>query len=76
MLEPGRAVHRGLAQPDPRVARRSGRAGRGEVFTDTANNWWLAYHAYQEPLVGYPNSRLLYFSPISLDAVGRPTISP
>lgn len=63
---------------NPILASRAGAAGPGggEVFIDTANNWWLAYHAYQEPLVGYPNSRLLYFSPISLDAGGRPTISP
>jgi hypothetical protein len=62
---------------NPILASRAGAAGPGggEVFTDTAGNWWLAYHAYQEPLVGYPNSRLLYFSPISLDPAGRPTIS-
>jgi hypothetical protein len=63
---------------NPILASRAGAAGPGggEVFTDTAGNWWLAYHAYQEPLVGYPNSRLLYFAPISLGAGGRPTINP
>ncbi|MGZ4755515.1 MAG: family 43 glycosylhydrolase [Acidimicrobiia bacterium] len=49
--------------------------GGGEVFTDAAGGWWLAYHAYQEPLVKYPNSRLLYFARIGFDANGKPTIS-
>ena len=50
--------------------------GGGEVFTDTSGHWWLAYHAYREPLVGYPNSRLLYFAPIGFTASGRPAINP
>ncbi len=59
------ASHDGIAGP-----------GGGEVFTDAAGHWWLAYHAYRDPLVGYPNSRLLYLSAIALDAAGTPTINP
>ncbi len=50
--------------------------GGGEVFLDAAGTWRLAYHAYQEPLVKYPNSRLLYFARIGFDAAGVPTINP
>jgi hypothetical protein len=49
--------------------------GGGEVFTTPNGDWKLAYHAYQEPLVRYPNSRLLYIAGIGFDANGRPTIS-
>ena len=50
--------------------------GGGEVFTTSSGEWRLAYHAYQEPLVRYPNSRLLHFARIGFDGNGRPTISP
>jgi uncharacterized membrane-anchored protein YhcB (DUF1043 family) len=50
--------------------------GGGEVFTDPTGAWWLAYHAYQEPFVRYPNSRLLHVGRITFDANGRPVISP
>lgn len=49
--------------------------GGGEVFSD-GSSWWLAYHAYHEPLVQYPNSRLPYVTRISFDLFGRPTVSP
>lgn len=49
--------------------------GGGEVFTTPDGGWRLAYHAYQEPLVRYPNSRLLFIAPIGFDGSGRPTIS-
>ncbi len=63
---------------NPILASRAGvdGPGGGEVFTDTTGHWWLAYHAYREPLVGYPNSRLLYFAPIAITASGQPTINP
>jgi hypothetical protein len=50
--------------------------GGGEVFTTPDGQWRLAYHAYQEPLVRYPNSRLLFIAGIGFDGNGRPTISP
>jgi hypothetical protein len=49
--------------------------GGGEVFHD-GSGWRLAYHAYREPLVRYPNSRLLHFARIDFDAQGRPVLSP
>jgi hypothetical protein len=49
--------------------------GGGEVFTTSDGGWRLAYHAYLEPNVRYPNSRLLYFATIGFDGSGRPTIS-
>lgn len=58
------ASHDGIAGP-----------GGGEVFSD-GSTWWLAFHAYSEPLVSYPNSRLLHFARIGFDARGRPTLTP
>lgn len=49
--------------------------GGGEVFTAPDGSWRLAYHAYQEPLVRYPNSRLLYFGRIGFNGAGVPTIT-
>ena len=49
--------------------------GGGEVFTAPDGSWRLAYHAYLEPHVRYPNSRLLYFGRIGFDGGGRPTVS-
>lgn len=48
--------------------------GGGELFSD-GSTWWLAYHAYREPLVKYPNSRLLHFARVGSDARGRPTLT-
>lgn len=48
--------------------------GGGEAFVDPQGQWRLAYHAYREPLVGYPNSRLLHIAPLTLDLSGRPAI--
>jgi beta-xylosidase len=49
--------------------------GGGEVFHD-GRAWRLAYHAYREPLVRYPNSRLLHFARIDFDGQGRPVVVP
>jgi hypothetical protein len=49
--------------------------GGGEGFHD-GNSWRLAYHAYREPLVRYPNSRLLHFARIDFDGQGRPVVVP
>lgn len=45
--------------------------GGGEVFRDAFGGWHLAYHAYREPAVGYPNSRLLHLGTITLDAAAH-----
>jgi Glycosyl hydrolases family 43 len=51
--------------------------GGGEVFSDASGGWWLAYHAYQEPLVKYPNSRLLHFARIGFGGPGgTPSLTP
>jgi hypothetical protein len=50
--------------------------GGGEVFIDEDGGWRLAYHAYLEPHVRYPNSRLLYFARIGLSSAGVPTVNP
>jgi hypothetical protein len=85
----GRAYAQGIARctgplgpcsadgANPALASRDGIAGPGggEVFTD-GSTWWVAYHAYREPLVRYPNSRLLHFARITFDGRGRPVINP
>jgi hypothetical protein len=48
--------------------------GGGEAFQDLAGHWQLAYHAYREPAVGYPNSRLMHVAPLTLDGSGRPAV--
>lgn len=48
--------------------------GGGEVFLDGAGTWWLAYHAYRDPAVGYPNSRLLHLRRVTINALGGPTL--
>jgi Glycosyl hydrolases family 43 len=50
--------------------------GGGEVFSDGSGGWRLAYHAYQAPLVRYPNSRLLHLGHIGFSGSGTPTVSP
>ena len=49
--------------------------GGGEVFTDAFGGAWIAYHAYTVPAVGYPNSRTLHLSRVSV-AYGRPVLTP
>jgi hypothetical protein len=68
----------GAVPGNPVLASFGSAAGPGgaEVFTTANGEWRLAYHAYQEPLVRYPNSRLLYFATVGFDGSGRPTISP
>lgn len=64
---------------NPILASRGSAAGPGggEVFTDATGSWRLAYHAYQEPLVRYPNSRLLYFARIGFTpGSGTPVVNP
>ncbi|MCU1428132.1 MAG: glycoside hydrolase, family 43 [Actinomycetia bacterium] len=46
--------------------------GGGEVFA-SGGGLWLAFHAYNEGAVGYPNSRYLHVAPLHL-VNGRPVI--
>jgi hypothetical protein len=62
---------------NPLLASRDGMAGPGggEPFFD-GRIWRLAYHAYREPLVRYPNSRLMHFARVDFDGQGRPVVVP
>jgi hypothetical protein len=49
--------------------------GGAEVFKAGDGTLWMAYHAYTEPSVGYPNSRRLHIAPVSITA-GVPSVNP
>jgi hypothetical protein len=65
-------------QAGPAFASSDTRAAPGgqEFFTDTTGRLWMAYHAYSEPNVGYPNSRRLHLLPVEFDAAGVPVLRP
>ena len=48
--------------------------GGQEVFADADGGLWVAYHAFTEPNVGYPNSRRLHLAPLTFSA-GVPVIT-
>jgi len=48
--------------------------GGQEFFTDTSGQLWMAYHAYTDPNVGYPNSRRLHLTPVAFDPSGVPVL--
>ena len=48
--------------------------GGQEVFADAGGGLWVAYHAFTEPNVGYPNSRRLHLAPLTFSA-GVPIIT-
>ena len=48
--------------------------GGGEVFQDAGGGWWLAYHAYRVPDVGYPNSRLFRLARLTFTPGGAPAL--
>ncbi|HTZ09769.1 MAG TPA: glycoside hydrolase family 43 protein [Acidimicrobiales bacterium] len=48
--------------------------GGPSLFTDTAGQVWLAFHAYLPGAVGFPHSRLLFLRPVSF-AAGVPVVS-
>lgn len=50
--------------------------GGQEFFTDATGQLWMAYHAYTEPAVGYPNSRRLHLLRVALDPNGAPVLNP
>ena len=47
--------------------------GGASVFVDASGQRRVAFHAYQEPKVKYPESRLLHIAKLDL-ASGRPVI--
>ena len=48
--------------------------GGGEVFQDAGGGWWLAYHAYRVPDIGYPNSRLFRLARLTFTPGGAPAL--
>jgi hypothetical protein len=50
--------------------------GGQEFFTDAGGQLWMAYHAYTEPNVGYPNSRRLHLMRVAFDPAGAPVLNP
>jgi hypothetical protein len=50
--------------------------GGQEFFTDAGGQLWMAYHAYTDPNVGYPNSRRLHLMPVAFDPSGVPVLQP
>jgi hypothetical protein len=44
--------------------------GGPSVFTDGAGRVWMAFHAWLPGKVGYPNSRLLFIRPITVNGSG------
>jgi hypothetical protein len=49
--------------------------GGAEFFTDPSGAQWMAYHAFAEPYVGYPASRLLRLARVTF-VNGRPVFAP
>jgi beta-xylosidase len=50
--------------------------GGQEFFTDGGGQLWMAYHAYTDPNVGYPNSRRLHLMRVAFDPSGVPVLQP
>ena len=59
----------------PLLASHNALAGPGgaSAFVDTRGQRRMAFHAYQEPKVGYPESRLLHVAKLDLSS-GRPVL--
>ncbi len=49
--------------------------GGAELFTDAMGGTWMAYHAFSEPDVGYPSSRLLRLARVTFSG-GLPVFAP
>jgi Glycosyl hydrolases family 43 len=68
------------AKPSPAVAFAANGtiAGPGgqEFFADAGGQLWMAYHAYTEPNVGYPNSRRLHLMRVGFDPAGALVLNP
>jgi beta-xylosidase len=58
--------HRILTAPVLASTARLGGPGGGAAFTTASGDVWLAYHAFTQPHVGYPNSRTLHFATVRL----------
>jgi beta-xylosidase len=49
--------------------------GGEDVFTDTSGTYWMAFHAWSQGAVGYPNNRELYLRRLDLSGA-IPVVEP
>jgi Glycosyl hydrolases family 43 len=65
------------ASPQPLLASGQQFAGPGgpSVFTDPKGGLWMAFHGWLPGKIGYPNSRLLFVSPMTITG-GVPQLNP
>jgi hypothetical protein len=72
---PAGPCRRPLTAPVLASTDRLGGPGGGAVFTTPTGAVWLAYHAFTQPDVGYPNSRTLHFATVRMIG-GFPVVTP
>jgi hypothetical protein len=72
---PAGPCRRTLAAPVLASTDRLGGPGGGAAFRTANGAVWLAYHAFTQPAVGYPNSRTLHFATVRIIG-GVPVITP
>lgn len=63
---PAGPCHRTVSGPVLASAGLLAGPGGGDAFTTPAGTVWLAFHAYTQPDVGYPNSRTLHFAAVTI----------
>jgi hypothetical protein len=72
---PAGPCHRILAGPVLASAGRLAGPGGGAAFVTPRGNVWLAFHAFAQPEVGYPNSRTLHLATVRISD-GVPVVTP
>jgi beta-xylosidase len=72
---PAGPCRRPLSAPVLASTDRLGGPGGGAAFTTATGSVWLAYHAFTQPDVGYPNSRTLHFATVRIIG-GVPVVTP
>jgi Glycosyl hydrolases family 43 len=63
---PAGPCHRALPGPVLASAGRLAGPGGGTAFTTPTGAVWLAFHAFTQPDIGYPNSRTLHFATVRI----------
>jgi hypothetical protein len=72
---PAGPCRRPLSAPVLVSTDRLGGPGGGAAFSAADGAVWLAYHAFTQPAVGYPNSRTLHFATVRILG-GVPVVTP
>jgi hypothetical protein len=72
---PAGPCHRVLPDPVLASAGRLAGPGGGAAFTTPTGDVWLAFHAFTQPDIGYPNSRTLHLASVRL-VDGIPVVTP